>query len=136
MATPNIYNVHSNVIQGGQWSVTVAYSTAAGGAIPGLRYQDQNRVHSFSLDQMRIVDTEIGTLVTVTLSQTVDNGSTSFTLFVPRANVGLGQSNQSSIRTFGVTTLHRFSPVPAFNQGQSEIYTVTELDGTAEFIAF
>jgi hypothetical protein len=83
---------------------------------------------------MRIADSEIGSLVTVTLRKTTDMGSTSFTLFVPRVN--LGPNNLSPIHTFGLTTLNRFSVVPALNQGQLQIYTITELDGTAEFIPF
>ena len=80
------------------------------------------------------LDSEIGTLVTVTIRLTVDTGSTSFTLVVPQVN--LDQSNHAHITTFGVTALHRFSVVPAFNEGQTELYTVTELSGTAALVAF
>jgi hypothetical protein len=131
---PNIYNLHSNVIQGGQWSVNIAYSTGAGGSIKDLHYQDPFQTINFSGDALRIVDTEIGSLVTVTIRMTVDTGSTGFTLFVPRIN--LGQSTETQVSTFGVTTVHRFSIVPAFNEGQTEIYSVTELIGTAKWAVF
>lgn len=65
---------------------------------------------------------------------TVDTGSTSFTLLVPQVN--LDQTNQAPVRTVGITTQHRFSVIPAFNRGQIELYTVTDLTGTAEAVTF
>jgi hypothetical protein len=53
---------------------------------------------------------------------------------VPTAN--LGSSQQAPIDTQGITTIHRFSPVPAFNQGQTELYRVAPLTGTASFANF
>ncbi len=72
--------------------------------------------------------------MTVTLCMTVDTGSTTFTLLVPTIN--LGPSNQSLIDTVGITTIHRFSIVPAFNQGQIELYKITPLTGIASFVQF
>jgi hypothetical protein len=80
------------------------------------------------------VDTEIGTLVTVTIFKTIDSGSTSFTLIVPRVN--LDQATSVPIFTEGITTLHRFSIVPALNHGQTELYTVVHLTGTASSVEF
>jgi hypothetical protein len=65
---------------------------------------------------------------------TVDTGSTSFSLMVPTVN--LGASSQAHIKTFGITTIHKFSIVPIFRQGQTELYTIHELSGTASFVAF
>ena len=89
---------------------------------------------TFEGDQIRTVATEIGTLVTVTIRMTIDSGSTSFTLLVP--TVHLSSSNHATLHTEGITTIHRFSIVPAFNQGQTELYTVTPLTGTASFVVF
>jgi hypothetical protein len=80
------------------------------------------------------LDSEIGTLVTVSLVRTVDTGSTSFTLVVPHVN--LGQAAQVPITTQGITTLHRLSPVPVLNEGQSEISTTVRLTGTASAVNF
>jgi hypothetical protein len=60
MATPNIFNLHSPVIQGGQFSLNVRYSTSEGGAIPGLQYQDPNQVLNFSADNMRSLIRRLG----------------------------------------------------------------------------
>jgi hypothetical protein len=129
MTTPNIY-ILQNSTRGGH----VVYSTAAGGSIAGLQYSDPLKTHEFRAADLRIIDSEIGKLVTGTTRKTIDTGSTTFTLVVPVIN--LGPSRTSPIMTFGITTLHRFSPVPALNQGQVEIYSVVELQGTAEFVTF
>ena len=50
--------------------------------------------------------------------------------------VHLNSTNHASIHTEGITTIHRFSILPAFNQGQTELYTVTPLTGTASFVVF
>jgi len=107
----------------------IVFASFAADGKPHLEYRDASRAMSFSGDQIRTVDTEIGTLVTVTILMTVDAGSTSFTLFVPQVNL---QSPETQIHTFGVTTQHRFSVIPTFNQGQTEIYTVGELRGTLQ----
>jgi hypothetical protein len=72
--------------------------------------------------------------VTVTICTTVDRGNTTFTLLVPTVNPG--PSKQVPIDAEGITTIHRFSIVPAFDQGQVELYRVTPLTGTASFVDF
>jgi hypothetical protein len=131
---PNFYSLHSNVIQGGQFSLYIVYSTNGIAGQPVFEYHDSNQTLSFSGDQIQSAELPIGTLVTVTTRLTVDAGSTTFTLFVPQIN--LGQALSTNITTFGVTTIHRFSLVPALNLGQTELYTVTELLGTAEQVVF
>jgi hypothetical protein len=112
----------------------ITYSTTSFVGKPRFVYQDALQTLTFEGDQIRTVVTEIGTLSTVTIRMTVDSGSTSFTLLVPRVN--LGSSNHAPIHTEGITTIHRFSVVPALNQGQTELYTVTPLTGTASFVDF
>jgi hypothetical protein len=94
MSTPNIYNLHTHVISGLS-TPSVLYATSAAGAKPGLQYQSHNYLRDFPPAETRITDTEIGSLVTVTLNGTVDKGSTSFTLLVPRVNVGSRQTESS-----------------------------------------
>ncbi|MGH3773227.1 MAG: hypothetical protein ACRDRW_17835 [Pseudonocardiaceae bacterium] len=125
--TPDLFQ-----LQGGQLHVT--YSTTSFGGKPQFFYQDALRTLTFQGDQIRTVNTEIGTLVTVTILTTVDTGSTTFTLLVPTVNLGLATS--IAISTEGITTIHRSSPIPVFNLGQTELYTVTPLIGTASFVAF
>jgi hypothetical protein len=124
--TPNLYQLHGP-------HLNISYALSGIDGKPHFSYHDTHHTLQFSGDQIRTVATEIGTLVTVTIQITVDSGSTSFTLLVPTVN--LGKNHQAvHITTHGVTTLHKFSIVPALNQGQTELYTVTKLTGTAEFV--
>src|SRR5205807_8186817 len=84
----------------------IVFAPSAVDAKSHLAFRDATQTLNFSGDQIRTVDTEIGTMVTVTIQMTVDTGSTSFTLFVPQVNL---QSPETQIHTFVVTTHHRFS---------------------------
>jgi hypothetical protein len=123
----NVYQVSNSQLQ-------ISYATGDLGSKEGLIYQDASQTLQFNKQQLRSVATEFGKLVTVTIRMTVDTGSTTFTLVVPVAEVDPNQSVQ--IETLGITTIHRFSPIPAFNRGQREIYAVANLRGTASAIPF
>ena len=124
---PNLYDLHGHKLH-------ITYSTTSIDGKPRFQYHDNVQTLQFSGDQIRTVDSEIGTLVTVTIRLTPDLGATSFTLLLPQ--VKLNRSMQSHIKTFGVTTLHRFSMAPQLDLGQTEHYTVAELSGTATVVAF
>ena len=126
--TPNLYQ-----LQGA--GIHVTYSTGGSGSRLNLTYQDANDSQSFSDDQITVTQTPIGGVVTVTIRRTVDTGSTSFSVLIPAVNlVGPGQA--APVRTEGITTIHRFSVVPGFDRGQTELYQVTPLSGTANQIPF
>ena len=127
LSTPNLYQLHGHHLH-------ITYSTSSIDGKPRFQYHDPFQTLQFSGDQIRTLDSEIGTLVTVTIRLTPDFGSTSFTLMVPQ--VHLDQSSESNVKTFGVTTLHRFSIAPQLDMGQTEHYTVAELSGTASLVAF
>jgi len=125
---PNLYQ-----LQGG--GIHVTYSTTGFDGKPHFTYQDPQGSHNFSGDQINVAQTTIGEIVTVTIRLTVDSGSTSFSVIIPTVN--LTTSGQAAhIDTEGITTVHRFSIVPSFNQGQTELYRFTPLSGTAEQVAF
>jgi hypothetical protein len=124
---PNFYALHGGHLQ-------ITFSTSGIDGRPHFHYRDTFQSREFIGDQIKITDTEIGTLVTVTTHLTPDSGSTTFTLVVPRVN--LGSSTETTIHTFGITTHHRFSIVPALNIGQLETYNVTQVQGTAAFVFF
>ena len=126
--TPNLYQ-----LQGA--GIHVTYSTGGFGSRLNLTYQDANGSQSFSDDQITVTQTPIGGVVTVTIRRTIDTGSTSFSVLIPTVKlVGPGQA--APVRTEGITTLHRFSVIPAFDRGQTELYQVTPLSGTAEQVLF
>jgi hypothetical protein len=126
---PNLYQ-----LQGADLQVT--YNTTGRTGKPHFTYKDASQTLSFTGDQIRKTQTEIGTLVTVTIHMTVDTGSTSFTLLVPTVNLASESQPPAEIHTVGITTIHRFSVVPAGRLGQTETYAVTQLSGTATLVWF
>ena len=124
---PNLYTLHGHHLH-------ISYSTSGIDGKQHFQYQDALQTLNFSGDQVRSVSTEIGTLVSVNIRTTVDSGSTSFSLLVPVVN--LGPSFSIPIHTIGITTVHKFSIIPALNLGQRELSHATELNGTAQHVVF
>jgi hypothetical protein len=81
MATPNLCQR-----QGHQLHVT--YSTTSIDGKPQFTYWDASQTLNFRGDEVRTLDSEVGTLESVTTLPTIDNGSTSFSLLVPLVNFG------------------------------------------------
>jgi hypothetical protein len=124
---PNQYELHGG-------SLKIIYSTSGIDGKPHFNYQDGTQTLNFSGDQIRAVGTEAGTLVSVTTLMSIDTGSTSFTVLIPRIN--LDSTLQSNIRTEGISTRHKFSMIPDLNRGQLDTYKYTGLIGTANFVNF
>jgi hypothetical protein len=124
---PNLYELSGEGIH-------ITYSTTSFAGPPLFTYQDAFQSKQFMGDQIRIVETEIGTLVTVTIFLTVDTGSTTFSVLIPHVN--LRSADSVSISTDGVATVHRLRIVGPPLQGQTESYTVYALTGTASFVLF
>ena len=93
-------------------------------------YQDAHRSQSFFSDQVRTVKVDdLGTVVSVTLVESVDTGGTTFSLLIPDVQLP-EQQTSVFIHTEGITTVHRVF-VALIGHPQSETYTVTALNGTA-----
>lgn len=127
-STPNLYQLKSSQLR-------VKFSTTSKDGQPYFSYEDGSRSLSFKGNQIRQVKSDMGTLVTVTVHMTVDSGSTTFTLLVPEVNLA-EQNSPAQIHTIGITTVHRFSVVPAVNHGQTERYTTSEFSGTGSLVFF
>lgn len=123
----NVFNLHGH-------HLSITYSTGALGAKHTLVYQDALRTLTFEDAQIRKVATDAGDLVSVTLQLTVDSGSTTFSLLVPR--VLLDPNQQAHVDTVGITARHRFSLAPALLHGQLDGYQTSRLRGTASSHAF
>jgi hypothetical protein len=121
--TPNFYKLHGQDLE-----VTYTISECTG--TPYFTYRNSNHTLQFYGDQIRTIGTEIGTLVTVTIISTVDNGRTTFSVLVPRATLG-ANNTPIAIETEGITTDHEFPPP---HQGQLELYNFTDLTGEAQFL--
>jgi hypothetical protein len=129
VTSPNQHHV-----RGG--GISVAYYPDGFGPVPEgpgplhLVYQDAFRALAFYGDQVRTIEVpDLGTVVSVTIVETVDTGYTSFSLLVPDVDLPTDQSSVS-INTEGITTVHRIFTA-LIGHPQSETYTVTSLDGTA-----
>ena len=125
--TPNLFQ-----LSGDQLHVT--YSTTGIDGKPHLTYQDTHQSKSFRGDEIRTVECDLGTLVSVTLRLTVDVGSTTLSVLIPRMRIAAGST--AAIHTECITTVHSTPFAPQAIQGQADTYTVTSLRGTAQAVAF
>jgi hypothetical protein len=113
--------------------IHITYATMTFGGPPSFVYHDATQSRTFKGPQIKTEETELGTLVSVVIVPGVDTGSTSFTLLIPRVN--LGTSDSANITTYGITTLHKSSIFGA-PLGQTDIYTPHQLQGTAAWVVF
>ena len=115
-------------------NIHVDYSSTSINGQSRLAYHDPIRNLSFAGSDIRTVDVpDIGTIVSVTLSITVDVGSTTFSVFIPYVIVPTGGSNPVTIEA--ITTIHRMPFAPSV-PGQREVYRVVRLRGTANHVFF
>ena len=112
----------------------VTYTTSSLDGKPTMTYQDAHEGKSFRGDEIRAVECDLGMLISVTLRMTIDSGSTSLSVFIPRMRINQGE--HAAVHTDCVTTVHRFSILPGLMHGQLDTYNVTALHGTAQFVVF
>jgi hypothetical protein len=82
--------------------------------------------------QIRTVETEIGTLVTVTTQLTIDSGSTSFSILIPAITVS-SVSDHVKFTTEAIVTSHT-GPISIPAAGVHEKYDFIPLKGEASFV--
>jgi hypothetical protein len=97
-----------------------------------LRYFSSRDQRVFGPGEITIEQTTIGTWYTVTLTLTVDVGSTTFSVLAPTVRVSGG--NSAPVRTVALTTVHKTPFAPPVALGQTETYTVHQLHGVATFV--
>lgn len=124
---PNLYQLSGKGLH-------ISYSSTGIDGKAHMTYQDHRQTLNFTGDEIRTVETDLGTIVSVSIRLTPDLGSTTFSVLLPRVN--LGSHLSLTIQTEGITTVHKFSIIPAFDQGQLDIYTVQGLHGTASHVKF
>lgn len=125
--TPNLYQLSGQHLH-------VTYTTTGLDGRPTLTYQDAHQGKSFKGDEIRAVECDLGTLVSVTLRLAVDTGSTSFSLLVPHMKIAPGTS--APVHTDAVTTMHRLSVATLLTHGQLDTYSTMALQGTAQAVEF
>jgi hypothetical protein len=129
---PQIQSAEPNRYELSGKHLNVAYSTTGIDGKPHFSYQDLHQTLDLSGDEIRSVDTEVGTLVSVTIRLTVDTGGTTFSILLPRVN--LPGEAAAPIQTVGITTIHKSPIVPII--GQRDFYTVIRLTGSASRLFF
>jgi hypothetical protein len=130
---PNLWNLSGGEIHVRYWTFTLG-PIRQGDEPPHFTYHDSFRTLSFHGNEIRSVDVpDLGTLVSVTLVLTVDTGSTTFTVLLPRVNIiSEGPFTSVPVSTEGIRTVHAGPP---FGHGQEEFYTLISLTGTATHVA-
>ena len=123
---PNQYDLQGTGIR-------IGYSLSSIAGPPQLTFKKGSRSLNFTADEIAVVDTQIGTLVTVTIAQTPDRGFTTFSFLLPV--IQLGTSGKQAFRTVGVTTVHK-TTIAGPPKGVLETYKTTELRGTARAVEF
>lgn len=124
---PNLYDLKGH-------GVHVSYSTTSIAGVPLLTVEDRSGTHSFRGDQIRVQDTELGRLVTVTVETVPDLRSVSFSVLLPPFHLDgtEGELHTTAIRTTARTSIAG----PRLVKGQVNSYEVVDLRGTAKAVAF
>jgi hypothetical protein len=128
MTSPNQYHLSGH-------GVTVSYfpdgsgpPTADGPIV--LVYQDVHGIQQFRQSTVRKVEnTDLGTIVSVTIATTVDTGSTSFSLLVPDVELPAIPNPSAHVKTTGIITIHHIL-AGAIGHPQHDVYSVIALTGT------
>ena len=133
---PNLWSLSGGGIHVRFWTFTLG-PIRQGDEPPHLTYHDSHLTLSFHGNEIRSLDVpDLGTVVSVTIVLSVDTGSTTFTVLLPRVNIpAQGPFSPIPVSTEGITTLHAGPFGPPFGQAQEEFYTVTPLTGTATYVA-
>lgn len=126
---PNLYDLKNGTLQ-------ISYSTSGIDGRPHFSYKKGKTQLNFSGDEIRTATTDLGTVVSVTTTMTVDTGSTSFSVLIPKINLDSTVGSTIKVSTQGIETKHKFSMIPSFNKGQMDTYKVTSLTGKASFVLF
>jgi hypothetical protein len=124
--------LEANVFKLSNENVRIIYSAQGNAGQPALTYEDPELDKTFQGSDIRVLVTEIGTLVTVTLDMTVDAGATLLSVLLPSVTVPQADS-PIAIKTKAIVT--RFTKVIGTNlPGAAQTYRVESLHGTGEFV--
>lgn len=121
----NLFELSSNSIH-----VTFSGTSILGGPI--LSYRDDQFSRSFRGEEIRLQDTELGQLITVTLEAIPDLRTVTFSLVLPIVTV-MPQSAGIRIKVPGLTITNP-TTIAGPPPGPQKLYSVVNLRGTAQFI--
>lgn len=124
---PNLYKVTGQ-------DVHIVYSTTSLSGESRLYYRDKRLSLRFAGDEIRVLATEIGQQITVTLEVVPDSKSVTLTLLIPDINL---KNDPIKFKTSAIFTTHHDSiGGPRLVSGQLQSYTTSKLSGEASYVAF
>lgn len=118
-----------------QQDATITYDTTAFDGQPHLSYQASHdpTVRAFRGDEIRAQQSEIGTLVTVTLEAIPDGPTTLLTILLPAIN--LEEAAEQPFVTVGIVTTEQSSIAgPQLVRGAVQSYQIMQFEGIAQFV--
>lgn len=114
--------------------IEVLYDTTSISGQPLFNYRDDCFDQSFTEEEIRAQETEVGQLITVTLEEVADLRTVTFTLILPTVYIA-DQAKESEIQVPGiVTTTHTTIHGP--EAGPEKTYSAELLTGSAKFVTF
>ena len=127
--TPNRYALQS---ADGKTKVDFETTSFVGQPTLNLTLPPGHPIRHFSGSQIRTVNTEIGTLVSVTTAMTIDTGSTSFSVLIPAISLS-SVSGSQKFSSEAIITAHS-GPNSVPSTGVHENYQFIPMHGTASFV--
>jgi hypothetical protein len=124
---PNQYDLRGR-------GVTISYSVTSISGKPLLTFKKGKQALNFSGDEIGVLDTIIGSLVTVTIAKTVDRGFTTFSFLLPSIQL-TSPSARQTFQTIGITTVHK-TTIAGPIKGVQQSYKSLQLRGTARPLVF
>lgn len=121
----NLFELHGKTIQ-----VSYSDTSLLGGSL--LNYRDDRISLSFRGEEIRVCDTELGQLITVTLEAIPDLRTVTFTLILPIVSV-MSQSSGTRIKVPAITTTNP-TTIAGPPPGPQKLYSIVKLQGTAQFV--
>lgn len=122
-AAPNQFDLKGH-------DVHVTYSTTSFAGQPQFGYQGAHGEHTLTGEQIRTQQSELGTLISVTLVPSADATSVTLTILLPSFN--LAGHNEQSFKTLAIQTTH--AGPDTVSTGARETYEVFHLHGTAQLV--
>ncbi|WP_207714036.1 DUF6174 domain-containing protein [Scytonema sp. UIC 10036] len=131
-ASKSTNSSRANVFELSGASVEVSYSDTSVLGGPRLNYRDNNINRTFIGEEIRVQETELGQLITVTLEAIPDLRTVTFTLILPLVKPSTA-SERVRIQVPGITTTTQ-TTIAGPGPGAEKTYTTINLKGTAQFI--
>lgn len=128
LVAPNIYEVSGEDTQ-------ITYSTTSIDGSPRFSYDGPKGEYSFSGDEIRTLDSELGTEVTVTLEDVADLHLVTLTLLLPE--MWVAPRTGQEFRTIAIyTTKEEPVTYKAGLPAVREIYATVNLSGEGKLVEF